>query len=68
MYATWEKSNHQCYPAVNPVSYNNNCLTRYANCSNNGMDVMGATKHFLVRFKGHSTRQSSSLAPLTEPT
>ena len=32
VYATWEKSHHQYYSDVNPWSYNNNCLSRYANC------------------------------------
>lgn len=44
------KSNQQPYSAVTPASYNKDCPDKDAYSYNNGMDVMGVTKHVLIGF------------------
>lgn len=51
-----EKSNHLCYSAVSPVSYNTDWPVKNAYLCNSGISIMGKTNHFLIRFMSCITR------------
>lgn len=43
---------------MNPGSDNRDDMGRYGHWYNSGLNVIGVTKHFLVGFKAHATRQN----------
>lgn len=45
----------------------NNFPGKPATVSNSGMNVIGVTKHFLIRFNAHSPNKNPYLAPIVRP-
>ena len=53
------KSDHQSYPALNPVSFSNIC----PHWCSSGMNIMWVTSHFLIWFTAYSLRWNPDPAP-----